>query len=111
MRASCCLSLQAGGWLRGNREGIEMLIDTAQSMLELINNRIAEDRERQRSKFGRVKPLWAIEGKEDQSQKTMDELNSFDKQDIRADSQKRECPCWLAGWRVWLRGCLFSLGF
>ena len=82
--------VQAGGWLRGNREGIEMLIDTAKSMLELITNRIAEDRERQRSKFGRVKPLWAIEGKEDQSQKTMDELNSFDKQDIRADSQKRE---------------------
>ena len=45
--------------------------------------RIAEDRERQRSKFGRVKPLWAIETKDDTSAKTMDELNSFDKQDIR----------------------------
>ena len=29
---------QAGGWLRGNRAGIEMLIDTSKSMLELINN-------------------------------------------------------------------------
>ena len=97
---------QAGGWLRGNRAGIEMLIDTSKSMLELINNvrhlnlpiparvvcrrfrktdgrllfvraqRIAEDRERQRSKFGRVKPLWAIETKEDPNAKLMDELNA-----------------------------------
>ena len=96
---------QAGGWLRGNRAGIEMLIDTSKSMLELINNvrppqppytrpcrlqtfsqtdgrllfvraqRIAEDRERQRSKFGRVKPLWAIETKEDPNAKLMDQLN------------------------------------
>ena len=37
--------------------------------------RIAEDRERQRSKFGRVKPLWAIETKEDPNAKLMDQLN------------------------------------
>jgi len=29
---------QAGGWLRGNREGIEQLIDSTQTMLELIKN-------------------------------------------------------------------------
>lgn len=30
--------LQAGGWLRGNRAGIETLIDTTKGMLELVNN-------------------------------------------------------------------------
>eukprot|EP01043_Picozoa_sp_COSAG02_P036000 COSAG02_NODE_2611_length_8430_cov_2.839755_3_plen_55_part_00 len=52
-------------------------------MVLLLSQRIAEDRERQRSKFGRVKPLWAIETKDDTSAKTMAELDSFDKQDIR----------------------------
>ena len=32
------LFLQAGGWLRGNRAGIETLIDTTKGMLELVNN-------------------------------------------------------------------------
>merc|ERR1712146_535465 len=80
---------QAGGWLRGIREGVEMLIDTTKGMLELVNSRIAEDREKQRSKFGRVKPLWAIESKEDSSAAVADELDSFDKRDERADSQRR----------------------
>jgi hypothetical protein len=31
-------SLQAGGWLRGNREGIETLIDSTKGMLELVNS-------------------------------------------------------------------------
>lgn len=82
-------SSQAGGWLRGNREGIEILIDTSKSLLDLVKNRVAEDRERQKSKFGRVKPLWVIETKEDGSAAAAADLAAFDKQDIRADSQKR----------------------
>ena len=31
-------SSQAGGWLRGNREGIEILIDTSKSLLDLVKN-------------------------------------------------------------------------
>ena len=31
-------SPQAGGWLRGNREGIETLIDSTKGMLELVNS-------------------------------------------------------------------------
>ena len=31
-------SSQAGGWLRGNREGIETLIDSTKGMLELVNS-------------------------------------------------------------------------
>ena len=53
------------------------------AVLARLGQRIAEDREKQRSKFGRVKPLWAIETKEDTSAATMAELDSFDKQDIR----------------------------
>ena len=53
------------------------------AVLARLVQRIAEDREKQRSKFGRVKPLWAIESKEDTSAATMAELDSFDKQDIR----------------------------
>jgi hypothetical protein len=54
-----------------------------------VNTRVAEDKERQRSKFGRVKPLWAIETKEDANDKLADSLNSFDKREGREDGAKR----------------------
>jgi len=80
---------QAGGWLRGNRDGVELLIDTTKTMLELIDNRVKEDKEKQRSKFGRVKPLWAIETKEDAGDKYAAEMKSFDDREAREDSAKR----------------------
>lgn len=80
---------QAGGWLRGNRTGVELLIDTTKTMLQLIENRVKEDKEKQRSKFGRVKPLWAIETKEDANEAAMAEMKAFDHREAREDSAKR----------------------
>ena len=62
---------------------IGALADVYAAVIARHAQRIAEDREKQRSKFGRVKPLWAIETKEDTSAATLAELDSFDKQDIR----------------------------
>ena len=48
-----------------------------------------QDRERQKSKFGRVKPLWQIESKEDMQAKYDEEDRKQGVQDARSECDGR----------------------